>query len=233
MTDINALLLEPLKVFYHNIMRFLPTILTSFLILIIGIILAVIFKAVFYRLFRIVKLDSMLEHSGISGLLNKGGIKGSISAILARLIGWFIFFIFCLIAINALQIEAVGKLFESFLLYLPHFFAALLTLLIGYLLSNFFSRTVLIASVNAGNRFAGIIARFVKYAILLLALTMALEQLGVGKETVVIAFAIIFGGIVMACAVAFGLGGRDIARRYLEKQFKEEPKSDDDEIHHV
>jgi uncharacterized protein YneF (UPF0154 family) len=87
--------------------------------------------------------------------------------------------------------------------------------------------------VNAGNRFAGLVARFVKYAILLLALTMALEQLGIGKETVVIAFAIIFGGVVLAFAVAFGLGGKNIARKYLEKQFKEKVKTDDDEIHHL
>jgi hypothetical protein len=176
----------------------------------------------------------MMKHSGVSGLLNKGGIKDNISDMLSKLVGWFIFLVFCLVAINTLQIEAVEKLFENFLLYLPHFFTALFTLFLAYLLSNFFYRTVLIALVNAGNRFAGLAARFVKYAILLLALTMALEQLGIGKETVVIAFAIIFGGVVLAFAVAFGLGGRNIARKYLEKQFKERVKTDDDdEIHHL
>lgn len=233
MNTIDALLLEPLKVFYENIMRFLPTILTSFLIIVLGIIAAVIFKTVFYRFFKVIKLDVMMKHSGVSGLLNKGGIKDNTSDMLSKLIGWFIFLVFCLVALNTLQIEAVEKLFESFLLYLPHFFTALFTLFLAYLLSNFFYRTVLIALVNAGNRFAGLVAKFVKYAILLLALTMALEQLGIGKETVVIAFAIIFGGVVLAFAVAFGLGGRNIARKYLEKQFKERVKTDDDEIHHL
>jgi hypothetical protein len=234
MNVIDTLFLEPFKICYENIMRFLPTVLTSFVVLVLGIIVALILKVIFYRFFKILKLDAMLERSGVSGLLNKGGVKDNLSGMLSRLIGWFVFFVFCLMAINTLQIVAVGKLFESFLLYLPHFFVALIILFVGYLMSNFFYRTVLIAAVNAGNRFAGLMGRSVKYAIILLALTMAMEQLGVGKETVIITFAIIFGGIVMACAVAFGLGGRDIARRYLEKQFKGEARTDDDdEIHHI
>jgi len=233
MNTIDTLLLEPLKVFYENIMRFLPTMLTSLFIFVLGIIVAVVLRILLYRLLKMLKFDALLKHLGVSGLLSKGGLKDDLSVMLARLVGWFTFFVFCLIAINTLQIEAAGKLFEGFLLYLPHFFAALLTLLIGYLLSNFFYRTTLIAAVNAGNRFAGMMGKFVKYAIILLALTMALEQLGVGKETVVIAFAIIFGGIVMAFAVAFGLGGRGMARKYLENQFKERTNESEDEIHHL
>ena len=59
---------------------------------------------------------------------------------------------------------------------------------------------------------------------------MALEQLGIGRETIIIAFAIVFGGIVLALSIAFGLGGRDIAKEYLEKKLKGEEK---DEIEHL
>ncbi|MEW6215921.1 MAG: hypothetical protein AB1478_12085, partial [Nitrospirota bacterium] len=61
----------------------------------------------------------------------------------------------------------------------------------------------------------------------LLALTMALEQLGIGRGTIVIAFAIIFGGVVLALAIAFGLGGRDIAKEYIERKIKGEERKDD------
>jgi len=66
----------------------------------------------------------------------------------------------------------------------------------------------------------------------LLAVTMALEQLDIGRGTIVIAFAIIFGGIVLALAIAFGLGGRDIAKEYLEKKIKGEEEKKD-EISHL
>jgi len=132
---------------------------------------------------------------------------------------------------SALKIPAVEKLLERFLLYLPNIFVAGLIILLGYLLGNFFGRAALIAAVNAGVRFSKFISRFVKYTIFILSLTMALEQLGIGKETVIIAFAIIFGGIVLALSIAFGLGGRDMAKDYLEKKIKCEEKKD--EINHL
>lgn len=100
-------------------------------------------------------------------------------------------------------------------------------LLFGYILSNFFGRAALIASVNAGIKVSGLIGKFVKFTVFMLAVTMALEQLGIRKETVIIAFAIVFGGIVFALAIAFGLGGKDMAKDYMEKRlFKEEEKDD-------
>ena len=224
MNILDRLLIGPLKNFFDGLMQFLPVLLTSLLLLIVGIVLALCLKVVFQRLFNALKIDVLLERSGLSELLRRAGIRENLSTLLARFFGWLTFFIFALSAINTLQIRAVGRLFEDFLFYLPQFFAALFILLIGYLLANFFYRTVLIAAVNAENRFARPISRAVKYAVMLLAATMAIEQLGIGKGTVVIAFAIIFGGVVLACAIAFGLGGRDIAKTYLKKHLDREEK---------
>jgi hypothetical protein len=101
----------------------------------------------------------------------------------------------------------------------------------GYLLSNFLGRAALIASVNAGLKIAGLIGKLVKMTVLILAVTMSLEQLGVGSGTVIIAFAILFGGFVLALSIAFGLGGRDIAKEYLEKKMRGDEKKD--EISHL
>jgi hypothetical protein len=221
------LLIQPLEDFYGNITKFLPTLLTSFLILLLGITLGISLKVIFQRVFRAIKLDSILEQSGLAELLRKCGMRETISVLLAKLVGWLTFFVFALIAMNTLQVYGVSRLFEKFLLYLPHFFAALLILLAGYLFSNFLYRAALIAAVNAGNKAARLIGKTVKYGVILLAVTMALEQLGIGKETVVIAFAIIFGGVVFAFALAFGLGAKDLMKTYLEKQTKQEDHKDE------
>jgi hypothetical protein len=231
MNLLGRLFLEPLGNFYESLMRFFPTILESFLILMFGIVLALCLKGLFQRIFRAVRLDTFLERSGLAELLKKTGLKEGVSPFFARFIGWLTFFVFALIAMNTLQIYAAGRLFEQFLMYLPHFFASLLILLVGYLLSNFLYRATLIAAVNAGNRFARTVSRTVKYAVVLLSATMALEQLGIGKQTVVIAFAIIFGGIILALAIAFGLGGTDLAKNYLEKRLNQ--SQDRDEIDHL
>lgn len=231
MTVFERMIIEPFERFYEKIIQFLPNFLTSVLLLIIGLILAVLLKQLFVRIFRAVGVDKHFERFGMIEVLGKGGIKDPLSLLLSRIIGWITVFTFIIFSLSALNVPAVGRLLERFFLYLPNVFVAALILFFGYLLSNFFGRTALIACVNAGIKVSGLIGRLVKLTLFLLAATMALEQLGIGRGTIVIAFAIVFGGVVLALSIAFGLGGRNIAREYLEKKMKGEEKKD--EIHHL
>jgi hypothetical protein len=99
------------------------------------------------------------------------------------------------------------------------------------MLSNFFGRAALIASVNAGLKMSGLVGKAVKLSIFIFSLSIALEQLGIGRDTVIIAFAILFGGIVLAFATAFGLGGRDAAKSYIERKLIKEEEEKDDITH--
>ena len=231
MNILERILIEPVERFYERIIQFLPNLLTFVLILVIGFLLGAIFRWGFLRIFRAVGLDQHLERFGMVEILGKGGIKEPASLLLARIIRWITIFTFVVISLNTLNFPTVERLLERFFLYLPSIFAAAVIILVGYLLSNFFGRAALIASVNAGIRVSGMIGKLVKLTIFLLAITMALEQLGIGAGAIVIAFAIIFGGVVLALAIAFGLGGRDIAKEYLEK--KMQGKEEKDEIRHL
>ncbi|PIV65675.1 MAG: hypothetical protein COS10_10290 [Nitrospirae bacterium CG01_land_8_20_14_3_00_44_22] len=228
---LQRVIIEPFERFFEKALQFLPDFFSAILIFAFGIVLGLILKAVFLRLFRTIKLDKFSERLGVIELLRKGGIKDSVSVLLAKVIGWITIVIFAVISMRELEIPTVERLFESFLLYLPNVFVAALILLFGYLLGNFFGRAALIASVNAGIKISGLIGRFVKFTVFILSGTMALEQLGIARGTIIISFAIIFGGIVLALAIAFGLGGRDIAKEYLEKKVKGEEKKD--EINHL
>jgi hypothetical protein len=126
---------------------------------------------------------------------------------------------------------AIENLMTEFLLYLPNIVLACIVVFVGYLLGNFFSRAALIASVNAGIAFSGLIGKFVKFTVFIMAATMALELLGIGEDTVLIAFAVVFGGVVLALAIAFGLGGRDAAKGYIDKMLEE--KKEEDDISHI
>lgn len=227
MNILQRVIIEPFERFFEKVLQFLPNFLTSFILLIVGIILGIVLKGLFLRFFKAISLDKFADRTGVIELLKKGGIKDSVSVLISKVIGGIIILIFAIISMRALEIPTVDLLFERFLLYLPNVFVALLILLVGYLFGNFFGRAALIASVNAGMRFSGLIGKFVKFTVFMLSATMALEQLGIGRETVVIAFAIIFGGIVLALAIAVGLGGRDIVKEYLEKKIKGEEEKDD------
>ena len=224
---LRKLIVEPFDTFFEKVLHFLPMLLSSVLIFITGLALGLILKNIFLRIFRAVKLDKFSETSGLVELLDKGGIREPLSQIIARFIGWLTIISFLIVALNSLDIPAVEQILERFILYLPNIFVAAIILLLGYLLSNFFGRAALVASVNAGIKLSGLIGKIVKLSVLLLALTMALEQLGIGRGTIVIAFAIILGGIVLALAISFGLGGRDMAKDYLEKKIRGEEKKDD------
>jgi len=226
-----TLIAGPFQKFYEKLVLFLPNFLSAIVILIAGIAFGFLLKYLFSSIFRIIGLDKVSERSGAAELMKKGGLKDTVSVLLARFIGWITVIIFAGISISALNVPSVERILERFFLYLPNIFVAAMILMFGYLLGNFFGRTALIAAVNAGVRFSNLIGKFIKYLIITLSATMALEQLGIGKGTIVIAFAIIVGGIVLALAISFGLGGRDLAKDYLEKKIRCEEKKD--EISHL
>jgi hypothetical protein len=227
MNIFERVLIEPFESFLDKIIDFLPNFLTSLLLLAVGIVLGVILRTLFLRLFKAVNIDTAADRSGVVSLLRKGGIKDPLSVLFSKVIGMITILVFAIVSLRALQISTVELLFEKFLLYLPNVFVAVIILLMGYLLGNFFGRAALLASVNAGLRFSGLIGKFVKFTVFMLSATMALEQLGIGRETVLVAFAIIFGGIVLALAIAFGLGGKDMAKESLERKIKGEENEDD------
>ncbi len=224
-------IIEPLKELYRNVLDFLPNLLTSLLILILGVLIAIAFKKIFTRLFRAINLDKLSEKFGVSDIFQKWGIKESISSLFLKVIGWLIVFTFLIVSLRTLNVPTIERFLEELFLYLPNVFIAILILFIGYLLSNFLGQTALIASVNAGLKISGVIGKFVKFTVFALAVTMSLEQLGIGKDTILIAFTIVFGGIVLAFAIAFGIGGKDAAKEYIDKRLKGEEEKD--EIQHL
>jgi hypothetical protein len=155
----------------------------------------------------------------------------ALSILLGKVAGGVVVFAFFLIALSTLNLKVLDHLIERVFDYLPNVFVAGIIVILGYMLGNFLGRAALIASVNAGMQLSQVVGRFVRYLIFTLTGLIALEQLGIGKETVLLAFAILFSGIVLALAIAFGLGGRGLAREYLEKKLRETPS--EDEIQHI
>jgi hypothetical protein len=236
---IERLFVEPFQNFYENILQYLTNIMSFAVIFLAGLLLALILKLMALHFFRLIKVDALSERAGVTEMLGKGGIREPVSSLVSRLVGWITIAVFFIIALSALAVPEVEHLLRTFFLYLPNVVAAVVILFVGYLLSNFLGRASLIAAVNADIRGSRIIGRLVKLGVFLLAVTMALEQLGLGKDTIIVTFAIIFGGVVLALSLAFGIGGQEAARKFLEKKFNEEEhvaegeQDKDDEITHV
>jgi hypothetical protein len=143
------------------------------------------------------------------------------SQLLSRIIFWVTAFAFLLIGLSVLGIAGLQEQISRLFLFLPEIFIAILILFMGVTIANFLSRAVLLAAVNAGHSSARILSWGLRFIIWSLAITMTLEELGVARQTVISAFSIAFGATMLGLAIAFGLGGQDLARKTLERYFGE------------
>jgi len=227
--------LEPGREFFQKLLQFLPNLFSFLIIIAVGIIIANILRLLCVRFLKIVQFDRGCERVGVDQMLKKGGLRDMPSHLTGRVVYWILISIFLIMALNSLRVPSVEQLMTRFLLYLPNVFVAVFVAVMGYLVGNFLGRAALIAAVNAGIPFSRPIGQAVKAGIFVLALTIAMEQLGIGRSTITVAFAILFGGVVLALAIAFGLGGRDMARDYLERRLSgpAEKKENGDDISHI
>jgi hypothetical protein len=146
---------------------------------------------------------------------------------------WAVFVFFATAGIDALTPAGPGGATSLLLAFFPQLFAALLIVVVGWLVANFLSRSILIAAVNARVPEARLLARAAHWGVLLFALATALTQLGIGKEMVLVAFGITFGGLVFALSLAFGLGGRHIAAQLLARRLRRESPPAEEHLTHL
>jgi len=226
----DTVFIEPLQRFVGRIEEFLPNLLIGVVLIVLGVLVAWLLRIIITRISQILNIDRLSERTGVAQLLQKSGMLESFSGLMGKAVYWIVLLSFIIMGLDALRIPAVEKLLSEFWLYLPNVITAVFIVFAGYLLGNFLGRASLIAAVNAGLPVSGLLGKFVKFTVFIMAATMALELLGIGQDTVLVAFAIVFGGVVLALAIAFGLGGRDAARDYIEKMRE---KKGEDDIQHI
>ncbi len=226
---------DSLNKFLGKVITFLPNLLAMVTILIIGFLIAWIFKKFLFHFLRAIQFDHVSERWGLTDILSKGGITYSPANLLSRFFYWVIVLVTLILGINALEVAATQNFIAQFFNYLPHLFAAIIILVIGYLIAIFLGQAALIAAVNAQIESARLLSRAVRWFIIILSLTMALYHLGIAEKVIIAAFTIIFGGIALPLAIAFGWGGRELARNFLEKLSKgrDERNKGQDHISHI
>lgn len=211
---------------------FLPKLLALLTFLALGMVAGWLVKVLLMRLLSALRFDAFCERMGLMQALGRAGVVRPASSLIGQLSFWTVFLVFALMGIDALSLPATANLMSVLLSFLPHVIAAAFLLLFGVLLGNFLAEAALITAVNAQIQEARFIAQLVRWAVYLFTGAMVLTQLGIAKEIVVAAFCIIFGGIVLALAIALGLGGRHIARDKLERRLRRR-RAEEDELTHI
>jgi hypothetical protein len=231
MQEFLTLVLEPFREVFAGFQRFAPNMLAMLTILIGGLVIARIVRFLIRKVLAAISFDAWCDRMGFTVMMRKGDLWTKPSEAVVRVVFWFLVIFTLMIGLGALKVHAIDNLVTQFFLYLPRVFSSVIILVLGYLAAGFLSRTILIALVNSGYHYAKLLAEAVRLLLIVMILAMALEQLNVAPNIVVAAFSIIFGGIVVALAIAFGVGGIDAARRIVEKGAAEKNGGKDDIQH--
>jgi hypothetical protein len=219
--------------FGARLQAFAPNLLAMLVLLVAGAVVAGAVRFALAFLLPLLGVDRFVERSGIGDVARRAGLTRRPSRTIALAVAWVVLGMFVLLAVAALNIQvAVGLVSQAFA-WLPHLLVAIALLLAGGLVAGFARRSVLIAAVNAGLPSARLLASGAHAALIVLFAAMALEQVGLGQRVVLTAFAISFGGVVLALALAFGLAGKDVARESLERLLRRRGPEDEDGLKHL
>ena len=202
-------------------------------LLVIGLIIGGIARALVVRLLRAVGFAARCERWGIAQAVLRAGITRPPERLAGAIVFWGIFLIFAMLGIDTLlALPGAAGATSLLVRVVPNLLAALLVLVVGWLMANFLAQAVLIGAVNSQIPEARLLSRAVRWAVIFFTLGIVLTQLGIGKEMVLLAFALTFGGLILTLSLAFGLGGRDVARELLERRMRRE-RAPEDEIAHL
>jgi hypothetical protein len=212
----------------QELREFGPRLVAMLVILVAGLVTAGAMRYGLRFVLRRLGFDRLADRTGLDHALRKAGFAGRPSGVVAAGVAFLALAFFALLALGSLDLELARGLVSQAFAYLPQVLVAAALLVLGVVVSGFVSRGVLITAVNAGLPSARLLAGFAQSALLILFGAMALEHLGVGRQIILVSFTILFGGVVFALSLAFGLAGRDLAKELLEKLARKgEPKRED------
>jgi hypothetical protein len=201
----------------------IPALLGALIIVFAGYLLAKVLERLVDRGLRRIGLNNMLARGGVMEAVERSGAHLNPTRVLSNLVFWLVMFAVILVAANALGLESLASVFGELVSYIPSVIAAIVIILVGIVLGQFVGGLI---AASAGALHGGrALARVGSGGVILLAVFMALQELGIATNIVTTAFAILFGAIALALALAFGLGGRDLAgeitREWYERYRKE------------
>ena len=206
-----------------NLIGFLPNLIGFLIIVAIGYVIARVVKTVVTKLLQKIGTDRAI-HAGPTGeYVNRVAPGFMPSSVIGTIAFWFLFLGALAIAVAQLGIAALENVVGEIAAYLPNVVAAVLILVVAIALAGFVGTLI---ERTMGDTPTGKVVRSVAPVLILAIGTfMVLDQLQIAPQIVTITYAALLGGLFLAMALAFGLGGRDAAGRMLSEAYDRERDS--------
>jgi hypothetical protein len=210
----------------------LPGFFALLLAVVFSLLLAWLAAAILRRVLHGIRFDERLENWGLTGLAEYSP-QHSPSLLVTRVVAWSIVLAGVVLGLGAVEATVTSELTMRLFEYVPNVAAAILVLIVGAIVARYLARTVLIESVNMNLHYARLLSLGVKWLVMVCTIAMALDHLQIGSGIVHLAFGILFGGIVLALALAVGLGSKELVSRSLERESSRIPADTEEPIRHI
>ena len=208
-TTIVSTFTERLEQSFAMLGEFVPALFGALIILLGGYLLARVIEKRSQRLLRRLRFNHLLERGGVMQAVERSGSHLDPAKVIANVLFWFVMFAVLLVAASALGLESLANVFSELVSYIPSVIAAIVIIILGIVLGGFVGGLIM---ASAGGLHGGPwLARTGRAGVIVLAVFMALQELGIATDIVTTAFAILFGAVALALALAFGLGNRELA----------------------
>jgi len=215
MSSWQVVLLEPARSVLTQISQFMVNVLLVIFILIIGWLISKLIKAIVSRALKAIKLDTLSSRIELDKILNKGGIVYSLSDLIGIICYWLGLLITFMVAINAIGLTIAADLLNKVVLYIPNVIAGIFILVIGMFAATALKNIVTTAANNAGLSQGKLLGQVVEIIVMVFAIFVGLEQLNIGIRVTELTVGITLGSLGLGMALAFGLGCKEIAGKFV------------------
>ena len=208
-------ILGPAGTVWTQVREFILNVLLVVVILIIGWVISNIIKTLVTKGLRIVRLDDLSDRIELDSILEKGGIKLTLSEMIGEICYWVAILITVVVAINAVGLTTAAELLNRIILYVPNIITGIFILILGMFVATLLNNIVQTAASNAGLGQAKLLGNIAQIVVMVFAAAITLEQLGIGAKIIELTISIILGSVGLAVALAFGLGCKDLAAKSM------------------
>lgn len=212
--DMQSVFIEPVRAILTRLAAFLPVLLGALIALIVGWVAARVFQEVFVKLLKTLRVDELSDRAGLEEILRKGAVGHTFSELLGIFLYWIVMLVALVVAMNILGLTAAAELLDRILLYVPNVLAGVIILILGSFFASLLGSLVQTVSANAGVRNARTLGQITRVVLMIFAIEVALEKF-IGMTTLHMQLNIVIAAIAFGTALAFGLGCKDLAGRWM------------------
>jgi hypothetical protein len=221
------MVVDATREFLHQTAAFLPKLLLALLVVAVGWLIAKAVRFAVERALRAINFHVLTERAGTDNFLHQAGMRGDTTTLFGLVAFWLVVLATLIIAFNGMGLTYITDLLGRVVIFVPKFLIAMVVMVFGAYCARFVGNAVQSYCSDAQIPDAEMLGRLVRYAIMLFVIMIALSQVEVGGDIVQRTFLVILAGLMLAIALAFGLGGKDWAAALLQRWWPQQGKDRD------